>query len=570
MNLTSADEKSHTPSSNYVKPILGLIFLALVGLLYQNLEMAKKLLSPSVSLGPENWNPTPGAEGLIDFSADFVKRDAVVEAFKHAWLAYERDAMGDDEYKPISRKGTNLTDAGGIGYTVIDSIDTIQIMGLDEEYKRARTWIANSLSFDRNGSFNTFEVTIRMLGGLLSAYHLSSGDSLYLDRAIELADRMLPVFETPSGLPLSMVNLGLSQGMDNTDSPGVLSTAEAATIQLEFRYLTFLSENDEYWDRAENVIKVIKAARSPLGLAPIYLGAQSGQFLMSPIRLGSRGDSYYEYLLKQYLQTNRTEEVYREMYEAAMHSIHHTLIQKSLVRKLTYTSELIPERQPTGKIDWRRFAKQDHLVCFLGGSLMLGATTTQALTFPVSVPPAAGELLKTGKRDWMTGFELVNTCVDTYKKTATGLSPEIVYFRTEEDQQDGTGMEDWYIKDARPAGEDPPYDARYILRPETVESLFIAFRLTGDVRYRNYGWEIFQAIEKYCRIETGGYASILNVDDVKSRLEDKMETFLLSETLKYLYLLFSDASVLPLNEYVFNTEAHPLPIFTPARQRTFR
>jgi hypothetical protein len=60
-----------------------------------------------------------------------------------------------------------------------------------------------------------------------------------------------------------------------------------------------------------------------------------------------------------------------------------------------------------------------------------------------------------------------------------------------------------------------------------VESLFIAFRLTGDVRYRNYGWEIFQAIEKYCRIETGGYASILNVDDVGSKLEDKMETFLM-------------------------------------------
>ena len=64
-------------------------------------------------------------------------------------------------------------------------------------------------------------------------------------------------------------------------------------------------------------------------------------------------------------------------------------------------------------------------------------------------------------------------------------------------------------------------------RPETVESLFIAFRLTGDIRYRNYGWEIFQAIEKYCRIETGGYASILNVDDVKSKLEDRMETFLM-------------------------------------------
>jgi endoplasmic reticulum Man9GlcNAc2 1,2-alpha-mannosidase len=66
--------------------------------------------------------------------------------------------MGDDEYRPISRKGANLTDAGGIGYTVIDSIDTMQIMGLDEEYKRARAWVANSLSFDRNGNFNTFEV----------------------------------------------------------------------------------------------------------------------------------------------------------------------------------------------------------------------------------------------------------------------------------------------------------------------------------------------------------------------------------------------------------------------------
>ena len=97
------------------------------------------------------------------------------------------------------------------------------------------------------------QVTIRVLGGLLSAYHLSSGDSLYLDRAIELADRMLPVFETPSGLPLSMVNLGLRQGVDAPDSPGIVSTAEAATLQLELRYLSFLTENDEYWDRAEKV-----------------------------------------------------------------------------------------------------------------------------------------------------------------------------------------------------------------------------------------------------------------------------------------------------------------------------
>jgi mannosyl-oligosaccharide alpha-1,2-mannosidase len=73
----------------------------------------------------------------------------------------------------------------------------------------------------------------------------------------------------------------------------------------------------------------------------------------------------------------------------------------------------------------------------------------------------------------------------------------------------------------------PSYDARYILRPETVESLFIAFRLTGDQRYRDYGWKIFQAIERNCKIESGGYASILNVMDKESAKEDKMETFFL-------------------------------------------
>jgi hypothetical protein len=140
-------------------------------------------------------------------------------------------------------------------------------------------------------------------------------------------------------------------------------------------------------------------------------------------------------------------------------------------------------------------------------------------------------------------------------------------------------------------GEFPPYDARYMLRqvsflaslsvfvliellkrPETVESLLIAFRLTGDKRYRDHGWAIFQAIEKHCRIPSGGYATIVNVDEVPVRHEDKMETFFLvslpgfmklpemeeddddindthtqSETLKYLFLLFSDGDTIPLS-----------------------
>ena len=81
-------------------------------------------------------------------------------------------------------------------------------------------------------------------------------------------------------------------------------------------------------------------------------------------------------------------------------------------------------------------------------------------------------------------------------------------------------------------GAPAPYDARYILRPETVESLFLAYRLTGDEKYRRYGWRIFQAIETYCRVETGGYASVLNVDAVPVEHEDKMETFLMVSGLR--------------------------------------
>ncbi|KAJ7672728.1 glycoside hydrolase family 47 protein [Mycena rosella] len=503
----------------------------------------------------------PGADAPPDFSADIPKRNAIVAAFQHAWLAYERDAMGDDEYHPISHEGTNLTAAGGIGYTVVDSIDTMLLMGLHQEYLRAREWVVSSMSFERNATFNTFETTIRVLGGLLSAYHLSGKDPIYLEKAIELADRILPVFNTPSRLPLTNVNLALREGHIDPNWPEFVSSAEVATLQLEFRYLSLLSGNSIYWEKAEAVMHIMKNSLLPHGLASIFLKSATGEFVLSAMRLGSRADSYYEYLLKQYLQTNNTETIYREMYSDAMDAVHKHLIKKSVGSSMVYTSELIPERHPNGDISWRLTPKQDHLVCFFGGSLMLGATTTGALVHPVSIPPRPEELSEAGKRDWKTGVNLIKTCMDTHD-TATGLAPEIAHFRI---ASDGMGLDprfpsDWYIKGAQP-DELPPYDSRYILRPETVESLFLAFRLTGNEKYRNWAWEIFQAIEKHCRVDTGGYASIINVDEVPSRKEDKMETFMMSETLKYLYLLFADASVLPLDKYVLNTEAHPLPIF---------
>lgn len=97
-----------------------------------------------------------------------------------------------------------------------------------------------------------------MLGGLLSAYHLSDNDPLYLEKAKELADRMLAVFDTPSGLPLSMVNLGKKEGVSDVDNRGFVSTAEAATLQLEFKYLSLLTDEEIYWEKAEKVCAILE------------------------------------------------------------------------------------------------------------------------------------------------------------------------------------------------------------------------------------------------------------------------------------------------------------------------
>ncbi|KAF9260838.1 glycoside hydrolase [Marasmius fiardii PR-910] len=570
--------------SKYVKILWIPVLIAFGIFVYFNPSLVQEIIG--LWIEPEDLQPSSSIIGTdfsdsqdFGFAADVERQDAVIKAFTHAWRAYERDAMGDDEYHPISRKGTNLTKAGGIGYTVVDSIDTMLLMGLTEDYARARDWVEKKLSFDRDAEFSTFETTIRVLGGLLSAYHLSGEDRLYLDKAIDLADRILPVFNTRSGLPYPNVNLAKRLGEPDPDEDlmDFVSTAEASTLQLELKYLSLLTENEEYWEKAENVMRVIKAARMPHGLASVFMHIKTGKFIPSTIRLGARGDSHWEYLLKQYIQTNRTEDVYRDMYDDAMEAIAQHLIQQSPSARLTYTSELVPEivggGDPTdaNNLSWRLTPKQDHLVCFFGGSLMLGATITGASSASVGIPPEVVELASNGQRDWQNGKELLKTCVRTHD-TATGLAPEIVHFRIPGDNMDelGRGLtpSDWYIKGGK-QGSFPVYDARYLLRPETIESLFIAFRLTGDQTYRNWGWKIFQAIEKHCRIPKGGYASIVNVDENPSRKEDKMESFLLSETFKYLYLLFSDKDMIPLDKYVLNTEAHPLPIFTPTTRTGF-
>jgi hypothetical protein len=133
------------------------------------------------------------------------RQQAVVTSFRWAWAGYKRSAWGWDEVMPVSMKPNKWF---GLGLTIVDCLDTMLLMGLKEEYTMARKWVAEDLDLTQDTDVNLFETTIRVLGGLLSAFHLSGNDPLYRDKAVQLAERLLPAFQSPSGVPFSDVNLG--------------------------------------------------------------------------------------------------------------------------------------------------------------------------------------------------------------------------------------------------------------------------------------------------------------------------------------------------------------------------
>ncbi|PWN97071.1 seven-hairpin glycosidase, partial [Tilletiopsis washingtonensis] len=497
-------------------------------------------------------------------SVDALRRNAIKLAFTDSWAAYAADAWPADEYHPLSHGGTNLSDEGPVGYTIIDALDTMLLMGLQDEYRKARDWVRDHLTWERGGRFNVFETTIRSLGGLLSASALCSehavasqlcdaGDAaLFLSRAEDLALRLTPAFAaTKTGVPLREVNFKTGEVYADQDNQGKASLAEATTVQLEFKYLAHLTGTKAYWRLAERPMEVVRKATQSGpsdGLLPIFLSPDTGKFWMSDIRLGSRGDSYYEYLIKQHLQTNRTEGVYRNMYDRAMSGVKKHLVKQSTFSKppLLYTAEISPRLlQGHDRPVFTLIPKQDHLVCFLGGSFMLGAlSSSPASAWRSSSRDDLDDLQPYAQEDWSVGHELIRTCYDTYRGTKSKLAPEIAMFRLEDEAE--ARFEDWYIKQAPRAAPhiprpSPLIDARNILRPETVESLFIAFQLSGDPIYRQWGWDIFQAFVRHARLPSGAFASIKNVQadlfDEGIEHEDRMESFWLSETLKYLYLL---------------------------------
>ncbi len=189
----------------------------------------------------------------------------------------------------------------GLGWIIIDSLDTLMIMNLTSHLSDARKWLHRKLRYDQDQDVNAFETTIRLLGGLLSAHYLASQlpdassqrDHVYLSKAVDLADRLLGAYESSSGIPYASVNLQTMSGISSHTDDGASSTAEAGTVQMEMKYLAHLTGKEIYWRKAEAVMKVLDDNGMESGLLPIYVDPETGEFMSKEIRLGSRGDSYY-------------------------------------------------------------------------------------------------------------------------------------------------------------------------------------------------------------------------------------------------------------------------------------
>jgi len=441
-------------------------------------------------------------------------------AMQHIWKNYKAHAYGSDELKPRSGHGDN--NWGNVGMTLIDSLDTLWVMDMKEEFNEAKEWVRSNLNFERHGATSVFEITIRALGGLLAAFDLSK-DNVFLQKAKDLGDRLLPAFNTPSGIPRAQITLATGWTSNPSWTGGAAILAELGTLQVEFRYLSKATGQSHYGEKAEAVIEKMDRIHPTNGLFPIYVSTDSGTPTTGAITFGALGDSFYEYLIKVWVQGGRKESMYRRMYDAAMDGMTNQLLKRSNPSKLAYVADW----DGGGTVD-----KMDHLVCFVPGMLALGAYTAAGTD---------GEA--DAVRDLTNAKALAYTCWQMYERQATGIAPEFVEF---------------------PGGSDlvaSPRAPFYILRPEAAESLYILHQLTGNPIYREWGWKMFSAIDRYCKTEFG-YGAHPDVRDTNRIPDDRMESFFMAETLKYLYMLQSPDHPISLDKYVFNTEAHPLSIFT--------
>lgn len=219
----------------------------------------------------------------------------------HAWNNYKLYAWGKNELKPITKRAHtgSIFGAYELGATIVDSLDTLYVMGMKQEFNEARDWIARKFTLDnvvsrsevrkmakplltgstqQSADISVFETNIRFVGGLLAAYALT-GDNIFKDKAQYVADKMLPAFQTPTGIPYALINFRTGSSKNyGWASGGSSILSEFGTIHLEFAYLSDITGNAVYKERVQNIRSVLKELDKPKGLYPNYLNPKTGKW----------------------------------------------------------------------------------------------------------------------------------------------------------------------------------------------------------------------------------------------------------------------------------------------------
>ncbi|GLB38849.1 putative glycosyl hydrolase 47 family protein [Lyophyllum shimeji] len=512
--------------------------LATVGLFWLATPYSESLhhrLRPPPGLG---WDlpgsPGSGGVGHVPLSKWDQRKEEVRQAYIHALVGYKQHAFPSDELLAVS--GGKSNKFNGWGVTLLDSLDTMWMMGLEEEFAEAVQVVA-AQNFTTGSSYAPFfETVIRYLGGLLSAYALS-GEPILLSRADDLGTLLLPVFDaTPSGFPAYSVNTETGKTAPGWLGPEVILFAEAASCQLEYKYLAKLTGRQEYYVAANHIMDKLYAANVEDGLFAVRWSPQ-GRPRDDHYSVGAAGDSGYEYLLKQYLQSGDRKAL--AQYLKSISGILNHLLYITPTRQLLYLASANgPLANPSVT------HSQEHLACFLPGLLALGAHL---------IPPSLLSEAERERHRW-AAQGLAWTCYVTYADMRSGLGADGVWM-SKGGRRWAEALEEWEaggrmgkapgtteggVGREKSERDYQVQSGAYLLRPETVESLYVMWKTTREDKWRERGYEIFTAIEKHAKTKYG-YASVGRVDDEVAGQIDDMPSFFLAETLKYLYLLFDDA-----------------------------
>lgn len=364
---------------------------------------------------------------------------------QHAWRGYMRYAKGHDALRPLSKSPRDWY-GQSLLMTPVDALDTLLLMHLDKEAQEARELIVTQLSFDRDLSVQNFEITIRLLGGLLSAYQLTHDERL-LKLADDLGTRLLPVFESKTGLPYTHVNLRTGAVQGKVSNP-----AETGTLLLEFGMLARLAGKPVYYDKAKRALVATFERRSKTtGLVASSIDVESGEWTDRDAHIGGGIDSYYEYLYKCWRLFGDVD--CKRMWDESIVAVNRHLADDVRNHELWYGHADLESGRRTAT----RYGALD---AFMPALLALGGDV-----------PRAQRLQDSGLKMWRLH----------------GIEPEAL---------------DYSDMQVTSAG--------YPLRPEIVESAYYLWHYTGDARYRAMGREFFADFVRHCRTRTG-YAALKDV-----------------------------------------------------------